>query len=284
MAPIGQSSFLKTASEELFETYLKNHGCNNFEYEPEIVGTAKRPDYRIQFAATNAFFEIKEFEPGELPMGAGSFDPYPTIREKINAAHKQLRAVKKKPCALVLSNPHNAFVHLDRMIILGAMLGRVGISIPYNPAIRCLDATQTSQTFLDGGKMVRYRNSKPFAPQNTTISAICVLGFFNPASRQLGIQIKRWEQQSGKKRTLEKVWEMAIEAENSATPKLVPHLRLVVYENPYAATPLCEAFGTGPYDERFGFRDGQLTRIFVGPELVAIEKEEEAVGIRQSTY
>ncbi len=74
---------------------------------------------------------------------------------------------------------------------------------------------------------------------------------------------------------------MAREAEGTEADGSISHLRIVVYENLYAVVPLTEAFGTGPYDERFGVREGRLRRVFVGPSLEALEADERAVGVKR---
>ena len=112
---------MKTASERLFETYLRSHGVNEFDYEPEIVGFTRHPEYRMRLAESELFFGVKEFEPPQEIRAGGSFDPYPPIRSKINEAQKQLRALKGQMCGIVLANPHDSFVFLEPMVIFGAM-------------------------------------------------------------------------------------------------------------------------------------------------------------------
>jgi hypothetical protein len=71
---------MKTASELLFETYRVGHGLRDFDYEPEIAGTTRHPDYRVRLADSEILFEVKEFEPPKTIPAGGSFDPYPPIR------------------------------------------------------------------------------------------------------------------------------------------------------------------------------------------------------------
>jgi hypothetical protein len=268
----------KTSSEQLFETYLRDHGINDFEYEPGITGTERRPDYRVPAGGNDVFFEVKEFEPGEIIQGVVSFDPYPPIREKINYAQKQLKTLKGKMCAIVLANPHGAFVHLDGMIVFGAMLGNMGITMPFDPKTKSFDDSRARSTFLEGGKMVRHKAGIKIAPQNTTISAICVLNTLAVGSRRLSIRIKKWEQETGQKRTFDQVWDMATEAQGTEADGSIYRLRLVTYENPYAVAPLTESFGNGPFDERFGVREGRVIRVFAGTELLKLEAEERAAN------
>jgi len=48
-------------------------------------------------------------------------------------------------------------------------------------------------------------------------------------------------------------------------------VRVIVYENPFARIPLSRDLFRGPFDERFGEKDGYLSRIFVGEEAERIE-------------
>src|SRR5262245_31372569 len=106
---------MKTTSEQLFETYLDGHGFKDCDYEPEIAGTTRHPDYRVRLVESEIFFEVKEFERSKESPTGGSCDLYPPIRSKINDAQKQLRALKGRMCGIVLANPHGAFVSLEPM-------------------------------------------------------------------------------------------------------------------------------------------------------------------------
>ncbi len=269
----------KTASEALFETYLRDRGISDFEYEPEVLDSPKRPDYRVPVAGEGVFFEVKEFERAEVIPDSGTFDPYPPIREKINDAQKQLRALKGRMCSVVLANPHNAFVHLDEISIIGAMLGNLGFTMPFDPDTQAFDASRSTETFLGGGKMIRYKSGAPVAPQNTTISAICVLSTVREGLRRFRIRSAKWERETGEKRTCEKVRQMTLEARGTQADAAIHRLRLVIYENPDAIAPLSKAFGMGPFDERFGVRESRLIRVFVGAGLQALEADERNAGV-----
>ena len=73
-----------------------------------------------------SFFEVKEFraDSDDFRSGSGVFDPYPPLREKINAARNKFRELKHCCCCLVLrSGPRN----LDS--------GLSGISIVFQAAV-----------------------------------------------------------------------------------------------------------------------------------------------------
>lgn len=267
----------KTTSETLFETYLAERGFIDFEYEPEVEGTSKHPDYRVSVGASETFFEVKEFEHQEVSQ-CGSFDPYPCIRSKVNDAQKQLRALKGRMCSIVLANPYNnPLVLFDPIIIYGVMLGNLGVTIPVNLETWECDDAQAKWDFLSGGKMIRYKGDKAIASQNTTISAICVLGQFTEECRRDRIQSER---EIGRKLTdVERIGLELLRITQGNAPTY--HVRIQVYENPYAIAPLTEAFGTGPYDERFRIENGQPHRVFAGHLLKALEEDELAAGVMQ---
>ncbi len=268
----------KTMSETQFETYLAERGFIDFEYESEIEGTSKHPDYRVSVGASETFFEVKEFEapPADAySCGTISCNPYPPIRSKVNDAQKQLRGLKGKMCAIVLANPYNRpFVRLDPEIIFGVMLGDLGITIPVNlETVEC-DDSDGKWGFQSGGKMIHYKDGKAIEPQNTTIGAICVLGEFTEEYRRDRIQRER---EIGRKLTDEE--RMLLEWERIAQGnRPTYHVRIQVYENPSAIAPLTEAFGTGPYDERFRIENGRPLRLFAGHLLKALEEDELAAG------
>jgi hypothetical protein len=236
----------------------------------------------VRLAESDLFFEVKEFASPEEIRAGGSFDPYPPIRSKINEAQKQLRALKGQMCGIVLANPHGSFVFLEPMVIFGAMLGNVGITMPFDAKAGAYDSERITQTFLSGGKMIRYKNGQAVDSQNTTISAVCVLDAVAESSRRLAIRVAQLKRESGQSSTLVSLFEKALETQGAETKDSRHHLRIQVYENPYTVAPLVEAFGTGPWDERFGVRNGRFLRVFAGSLLAALEADELTAGVARS--
>ena len=270
----------KTVSEQLFEDYLRIHGLDDFTYEPELPGTTRHPDYLVPIDGEKAFFEVKEFETPAPAARVGSFDPYPPVRNKIHKAKEKFRGLTGKMCSLVVANPHNAFVFLEPTFIFGAMLGNVGMTMPFDAATGSFDGSRAKNTFLSGGKMICYVSGEPHTAQNTTISAICVVRLFSETSRRARIRMVRERHNTGRALSPEQIANVVQEVEETnAWTAQVP--RIVVCENPYAAAPLSSSFGTGPYDERFGIREDRLHRVHVGSLLKALEVEEQAAGVPQ---
>jgi len=164
----------KNVSEVEFEKYLASQDLNDWDYEPEISGKNQRPDYRLRYAATDLFLEVKEFRQGpkQQPPQGGAYDPYTAIREKIDSAREKFKNFKEQCCSLVLFNVDAWLVHLDDFwIIAGAMLGDLGFSFPVDMETGSAVGEPT-WAFLKRGKMIDYKHLRP---QNTTISAVIAL-------------------------------------------------------------------------------------------------------------
>ena len=242
-----------TISEELFEQYMLSQGLA-FEFEKEYEGKARRPDYRVAIEGKKYLFEVKEFEPGDLPLGTSIYDPYPPIRAKIDAARKKFKEFEEFPCCLVLYNK-GAFVMTERPhVMLGAMYGDAGFKLPFDPNLgRAVGDPEGA--FLGRGKMIR-----PYwkEPENRRISAILTLRHYPVGKRSYS----RW-------------WE-GIRAEIRAGTidrDSVPEpefdfgelgLGVIVWDNAYADIPLPMDIFRGPYDERWSVVDNDQRLTFRG--------------------
>ncbi len=276
-------------SERLFEHYLRLAGISQVQYESAAPGTTKRPDYLAEIDRIPARFEVKQFDPqpDDFRIGVGTFDPYPALREKIDAARKKFKGLKGSgPCSLVLFNNGKPLVFLRSLPIYGAMLGNLGITFPLGTRTGEGDAGPVTQRFLGGGKMLRYPkgSTTPIAPQNTTISAVIVLAGTPLDHRRLRLLRARREREREREMSVDEI--MAMMEEWKTQPMAGETvLRVSTYENPYAAVPLPRSFGRGRWDERFGVDDGgALARLFVGAELEKLENEERAVGIETQIW
>lgn len=230
----------KNISEELFERYLESQGIA-FEFEKQYEGRSRRPDYTVAIDGRDYLFEVKEFEPGDLPRGFSMFDPYTPIRAKIDAARKKFKEYEGFPCCLVLYN-NGAFVMIDNPhVVLGAMYGDAGFKLPFDPNLgRAVGDLEPA--FLGRGKMIRPHWKEP---ENRRISAILTLRHY-PVGRR---RYSRW-------------WE-GIEAQIRAggiDREVVPEpdfddgelgLGVIVWDNAYAEIPLPLDVFRGPYDGRW---------------------------------
>jgi hypothetical protein len=278
----GKERMPKTESENLFEEYLYAQGIVHFQHEPGLVQSLKRPDYLVTIAGMEIFFEVKQFESTEedFRLGTRGYDPYGPIREKIDAGRKQFKDLKDYCCCLVFYNREKPLVDLGWQFIYGAMLGKMAVRIPFDPARGLLSDQSEDGFFGGGGKMIRYAKGeppKPLEPQNSTISAILVLHQIGVGKRRFDIAVRLRQQELGRKLTLEEHFEAVDRSRGTERDVSLTQLRVVVCENPYARISLPRGIFQGPYDEIYGpdqmARD-HITRIFAGEQIKQLESQE----------
>ena len=263
----------RTAGELLFEQYL-NAMHYPYEFEREHKGKAKKPDYTVTKNGVS-LFDVKDFDPSS-PRGYGAYDPYPRIREKIEAGREKFKEFKEYSCSIVLRNNGNPLVHLDRPeIVLGAMYGDSGLTIPIDTTTGAASGDFTP-AFLGRGKMFRYGDVDN--AHNTTISALITL-------RHVGIGTLRvdkiWQERKkvdkgfGKEDPLAAFSEVCAAAAErySNFDAEEKKLGVIVWENAVARIPLSRELFTGPYDERWGFEDNCQRIVFRGEKLADLSAD-----------
>jgi hypothetical protein len=224
----------------------------------------------------NVLLEIKEFRgtPEDFSSGSGFFDPYPPLREKIEAGRKKFKDLDQHCCCLVLHNVNKPLVLLDWAHVYAAMLGNLGFSVPIHlPGGPAPVDDAIRHVFTSGGKMIRESKGVPVAPQNTTISAILVLCRVPVGERLFWADLRRREADRGRPFDLEEIWADLVQARRTEHDVRRKHLRVVVHENPYARIPLHPDVFRGPYDERYGGLDGRIQQLFQGEALAALPEE-----------
>jgi hypothetical protein len=262
-----------TAGELFFKDYLEA-AQYPYEFEKEVPGKGKRPDYTV--TKNGVFlFEVKDFDPVEILLGYSSYDPYRHIREKIDECREQFKEYKKYPCSVVLWNNGHQLVHIDRPhVILGAMYGDSGFRLPIDTrtGAACGDLTRA---FLGRGKMFRYGDVDN--AHNTTISALITLRYVQIGSwkfDQLWKERKRVDNNFGRDNPVAASKEIYAEAENRSPSIDLDERRLgvIVWENAVARVPLSRDLFKGPYDKRWGYEDGCQKVVFQGEKLAALER------------
>lgn len=164
----------KNPSEVLFEDYLKQQGVE-FEHERIIPGKRKRPDYPITWNGHELIFEVKElYATAPYPEGATDVDPYRAIRRVIQETknRKQFKEYEDFYCVLVVYNVDDWEFQDWPAFVFGAILGDLGLQMPFDPQRGVALLSEARSVFLGRGKMV---DPKSKSAQNTTISAIAVL-------------------------------------------------------------------------------------------------------------
>jgi hypothetical protein len=253
----------RTISEELFERYLESQGLT-FEFERPYEGRSRRPDYTVTIAGKDYLFEVKEFEPGDMPLGTSIYDPYPPIRAKIDAARKKFKEFEGFPCCLVLHN-RGAFVMTERhQVMLGAMYGDMGFKIPFDPSLGGM-VGNAEVAFLGRGKMIRPHWKEP---ENRRISAILTLRHYPLGRRRLS----RWWEGIRAQIRAGLIDRDAVPEPNFDFTEM--GLGVIVWDNAYAEIPLPLDIFHGPYDERWSVVDNDQRMTFRGTGIVAAEPDE----------
>jgi hypothetical protein len=192
----------------------------------------------------------------------------------LNRARKKFKDLDRFCCCLVLYNNERPLVELGWEYIYGAMLGNLGFSTPVNTETGIADESQTETKYMGGGKMYRYLDHQPIAPQNRTISAILVLQRYMVGTKKFEMAIKRKEKQLGRKFEMLEFLKEIERAKGTAYDLSLSQLRVVVHENPFSRIHLPPELFCGPYDERYAGSAGSIVRVFCGNQLSSLEEEQ----------
>ena len=267
---------LKNKSELLFEQYLAMSGLSDWDFQKEFVGRTRHPDYSVCLAdGREIIFEVKEFRATleDFQSGGGAYDPYQYIREKINQVSDQFREFKDRCCCLVLFNRDNKpRVDLTWWMVFGAMLGNIGIRIPVNSDAGIGSEQAAVPTFTTGGKMLQYRGFQPVRPQNQTISAILVLDLLPVGRIRFETYVEQLKRERKEELSVEQYMHLIQQLRGTDRDTTLIQLRSVVHENPFARDgfELAQDLFQGPYDERYGLKDGRIQRLFAGEGVRAL--------------
>ncbi len=271
---------VRTESEVLMEEYLRAHGLTDFEFQPTVQGTLKRPDYLLRVGNTKVFLEVKEFQvtPDDFRPGFRFYDPYGPIREKIGAARKKFKDMEGHCCCLVLHNHEKPLVGLEWQIVMGAMLGDLGYSFPVDTRTGRGDISKMEQVTLGGGKMHKHRGDTPIAPENTAISAVIVVERYRIGEKRFRLSVQEKEQELGRELSVEEFLDLADRSAGTERDLSLNRIRVRVHENPYARIPLDRSLFTGSFDERYGEIEntGRWGRVYVGRGVAEFEAESPA--------
>jgi hypothetical protein len=245
----------RTIGEQRFEAYLKAMGYS-FEFEKEYPGKQRRPDYTVTRNGT-FLFDVKDADPN-MALGFNQFDPHEPIIQRINAGRKKFKEFKELSCCVVLQNNGNVLMDIEHPpIVLGAMYGKVGFTVPlYVGAGALSEPPPPQQAFLGGAQ---------FLPdKNTTISALISL-------RQVAVGKRRLRKIRDENPGLcfDDAFAMAVERYGDDFFDEFQQ-GVVVWENIHARLPLPKELFYGPFDERWGLDGGEVACIFCGSELAEL--------------
>jgi hypothetical protein len=250
----------KTPGELAFEEYLNAQGVA-FAHEPPLSFTNKLVDCVVDHPTHGRiYFEVKDIH---CPPPAGSFstfDPYAPIRAHIEEGQRKFKDFADELCALVLFAPPGSFVDLMKShVMLGAMYGNFGFTIPFNTETGTADASKIESKFLIGeGKMVR-----PSRFQNTRIAALISLVSYHTYTKEALAYIN-----TDDGRTEAERWDDAWSGRAGISHE--PTLCCTVWENGTAKRRLPQDLFRGPMDAWWTCDEDHRGPSFIGERRLAL--------------
>jgi hypothetical protein len=251
----------KTPGEIAFEEYLNLH-CISFEHEPSLGFTNKLIDYVVDHPTDGKiYFEVKDINCPPPAGSFGAFDPYLPIREHIEEGQRKFRDFADELCALVLFAPPESFVNLmESHVMLGAMYGNLGFTIPFDPESGTADDSRIESKFLVGeGKMVR-----PTRFQSTRIAALISIVSFSTFAKEALLYMRTDDGRSPEDR-----WSDALSG--AAGISQDPTLCATVWENGTAKRKLPRDLFRGPMDAWWTCDQDQQGPSFIGEKRLALD-------------
>lgn len=290
----------KNDSELLFETYLQSIGLGDcFQFEPLFEGRAKRPDYQVIFNDIECLFEVKEIrnsrveeknyeEQRSMISCPKNIDPYAPIRAKITEASRKFREFPETRNSLVICNRSRGKTIIAPHVLMGAMVGDYGITIPFTKN-GVLSISQSRTSFLrQRGKMVRNYGKKQF--QNSRINSLITVDWFSDfrpefTSRMMSLK-DSIANEKGRSLTRRESAIITIKGVKN-TPRDAmkiegPQVR--VFHNPFAnpETAFPDSWFLGPFDEHWVYKNGNPLRVFAGDSLRAVERDRQLSSINET--
>lgn len=248
-----------TEGETLFAQYLTAQGIP-FQYEQLEAGKRKPVDFTIQHPdCGTVLLEVKDIQ-NEAPLGFSQVDFYKPIRSHIEAGTEKFKEYKGTVCALVLYGGRG-FVDLGRPeVMLGAMYGDFGWSIPFDPETGRGDTSAMTSQFIPGkGKMIR----RDGQVRNTRISALLALHNYNVTYFLMKKYISEDDGRAERERRADVINGVVTFPEEQ-------QVGLTVWENGFAANPLPRDLFRGEMDEWWTVDEEYQTPTFVGSKLKSL--------------
>jgi hypothetical protein len=264
-----------TESEAIFAAYLDNANYR-WDYEPDIPSHYKKPDFRISRDGVEILSDVKERSPTEFIPGARHIDPVEGIRKLIEKGREKFKSFGDHICAIIVYNNGDHDTRLESMCIFEAMVGNLGFQASFVPDTGRIDLDSVQSVFLPrGGKMIKhYPTMEPY-DSTRNISAIIALESYriqNPLfAKSYDQQIDRRTTELGRPLTVDERCTIQYDLMFRGIPATLGETSgVTVCTNPFAKHPFPDDIFNGPYDERWSMVDGQLTRVFVGVQRLAL--------------
>jgi hypothetical protein len=246
----------KTPGELAFEEYLNGQGVA-FDHEPALSFTNKLIDYVVDHPSHGRiYFEVKDIN---CPLPT-FIDPYEPIRAHIEEGKDKFKDFADQLCALVLFAPPGSFVQLmEPHVMLGAMYGDLGFTIPVDLESGTADDSRVESTFLVGeGKMAR-----PTRYQNTRIAALISLVSYNTFAKEVARYFRTDDGRNLRERQMD-VYSGRVELSQE------PILCCTVWENGTAKRRLPQDLFRGPMDAWWTCDEDRQGPSFIGERRLAL--------------
>lgn len=224
----------KTAGELAFEEYLNERGIA-FEYEPSLRFTSELIDYVIE-------------------------DPYEPIQTHIQAVKDKFKNFTDQLCAIVLFAAPGTVNLMQSHVMLGAMYGNLGFTIPVNTETGVADASRIETKSLVGEGMT----VRPTQHRNTRIAALISLVWFNTFNIEAFRYINTDDGRSPGER-----WDDAFSGRAGISQE--DTLCVSVWENGTAKHRLPQNLFGGPMDAWWTLDEGSQGSTFIGKRRVALD-------------
>jgi hypothetical protein len=249
----------KTFGETLFEDYLNAQNIA-FEHEPQLPFTSRLIDYVVDHPIHGRIFlEVKDIEKPNLPRQLAAFDPYDPVRRKIEEAKKKFSDLPDALCALVLAARPGICDLQTPHVMLGAMYGDMGFTVPVSREVGGLDPSRIEPRFSFGrGEMKTVHGLR-----NTRIAAIISLHEFDTFPREANLYAERDDGRTKAERWSD-VWG------NRAGLRTEPTPCVTVWENGAAKRKLPRDIFRGEMDAWWTFENGSQQRSYIGQRRLAL--------------
>lgn len=262
----------KPRAEAAFEHYLADRGVT---WEYETLSGRKKPDYLIPHAAGKCIVEVKEIEDPD-PRPTEGFNPDRPVRAKIQRARKQFREYKDLPCGLAVYS-ESMFGPYEPSVMLAAAFGP-----GYQQAGRNYARIDPNPSFYRFLKRSELPEDKHFLAEallspaaNTTFSAMIMLMRWELNELNLEVWRRMFAQQESGQ-PIDNQFDLL----NELSPTLrdcrrfAGTIRVIVIENCYRRVPFPEDLFRGPFDQRWGWKDGWCGPVWIGDQLRELYEQE----------
>jgi hypothetical protein len=243
----------KNRAELLFERYLTSQGITA-EYEPSLPGTGRLPDYSIEHPEVgNILFEVKEINQPLPVRGFSTFDPHGPVESHISSAARKFKDLSDRTCVIVLAAGESSFVDLQSPhVMLGAMYGRWGFTVPFDPHGGKADKDVTAGFIGTEGKIVSKHGTR-----NTRIAAVVSLMDYYVATKEISFYLNNDDGRSKVER-LEEVQNGKVDLDLENVPCVT------VWENGTATRRLPRDLFHGNMDAWWTADGGEQSLSYVG--------------------